>query len=225
MALGSNTGSIHDRIKSMKLRANDIQHVHDLDAISADVSKVLPVVDAATPGIAALAIAGLPTDTSLSDIDGDKGTTVFIACSILADALSSLEKRVKALQESLMQRVIDHYINSGQQRCTRLGRTAYVANEEWPKVVDDDLIKALGPSPDDTRINDAKEQAKARLVEALAKDPTTAHLLKTAYNHQSLRSFILSECPEDELGVRQIPEHLEGKLGVTTKPMIRVTKG
>jgi 6-pyruvoyl-tetrahydropterin synthase len=147
----------------------------------------------------------------------DDALTVYIEASKMLDDLEAKSKELKKLTSQIEPALIDYFKEKGQQRVTRNGRTVYLARELWPKVVDDDLKKVLAEKgvTDDKAFSAAEEVARARLIEALTNNPETAHLVKASYNHMTLRSFILNDCPEGEDGMPTIPEHLKGKLGIS----------
>lgn len=165
----------------------------------------------------AFTTAGVERPDDIALVPPDDALTVYIEASKMLDDLETKTKELKKLTGQIEPALIDYFKEKGQQRITRRGRTVYLARELWPKVVDDDLKKALSEKgvADDNAFAAAEEEARARLIEALAKDPETAHLVKASYNHMTLRSFILKDCPEGEDGMPTIPEHLKGKLGIS----------
>lgn len=155
--------------------------------------------------------AGIDPSASLTAVSDDKKLTLYIEAAKLRDELDQKSKELQKLLATLEGDIIEYFKQNGQQRVTRGGRTVYLARELWPKVVDDDLMVG---DLDDKAIASAQEQARSRLIEALANDPETKHLVKASYNHQTLRSYILQDLEEGDDGLPVIPEHLRGKLGV-----------
>jgi len=172
---------------------------------------------------AALAAGGFERGTSFEDVAAkpDEAVSVYIEASKIKDELEQKLKELSRLSSAIEPEIIKYFTEKGQQRVTRNGRTLYLAREIWPKIVDDDLVSGLS---DERAIDDAKERARARLIEALGTDPETKHLVKATYNHQTLRSYILNDVETGEDGLPIMPEHLKGKLGVTEVFKAKVLK-
>jgi hypothetical protein len=156
--------------------------------------------------------AKLERVAEIAAIPPDDALTLYIETAKLIDDLEQKTKELKKINTTLEPLLIEYFKDKGQQRVTRNGRTVYLARELWPKVVADDLTAGL---TDERDVSEADERAKSRLVDALANDPETSHLVKSSYNTMTLRSFILNDCEEGDDGMPTIPEHLKGKLGVT----------
>lgn len=169
----------------------------------------------------------IPLNMKPEEVPPDDAITLYIEAVKLRDDLDSKLKEIGRLTSTLEPSIIEYFKEKGQQRVTRGGRTVYLARELWPAVGMNDLIDAAGGlgNVDDATLATIQETARARLIEALATDPETKHLVKAAYNHQTLRSFILADCPEGDDGLPIIPEHLKGKLGVTEVFKAKVLKG
>lgn len=150
---------------------------------------------------------------------------LYIQLSKIKDEANAWAKRVQAAYDAVEPDVVDYFKNEGKQSDKRQGRTVYLAKELWPRINDEDLMGSLPEDASKELIAETRERARARLIEALAADPTTEHLVKSSYNNQTLRSYILHDCEEDpETLEKVIPEHLEGLLGVSERWRAKVLR-
>lgn len=163
--------------------------------------------------------AGL-TSKNIDELHPDDALSLYIEVVKLKDSLDLRVKELGKIASSIEPEIIAYFQEKGQQKVTRNGRTVYLAREIWPKVIDSDLSdSAISEEQREVAAN----AAKSRLVDALANDPMTSHLVKASYNHQTLRSFMLNDL-EQEDGVPIIPEHLQGKLGISEVFKAKVLK-
>ena len=150
---------------------------------------------------------------------------LYIELSRIRDEAKSWEKQVSAAFGAIEEDVVEYFKQEGKQKDTRLGRTVYLAKETWPKIIDEDLMGGLPEGASKELVAETREQARQRLIEALAADPTTEHLVRETYNSQTLRSYLLHDCDEDpETLEKVIPEHLDGLLGVSEKWRAKVLR-
>ena len=159
-----------------------------------------------------------PCDVALSeagierDLDGrieacieepDELVSYYIGLDAVRAALEAHLDEIKAEVTRLEPRVVDYFAQHGKTKDTRRGKTLFIRVDQYPRIVGD----------------------REKLVEALAGDPSTAHLVKQTVNSQSLRGFLLHDCPTDEETLEKtIPEHLVGKLGVAEKVRAKVAR-
>lgn len=169
-----------------------------------------------------LAAGGFGPDTSIDEVAAkpDEAISVYARAAAIREELERKSKEVSRLMSQLEPDIIRYFTEKGQQRVTRLGRTVYLARELWPKILTGDPVD---PS-NEAAVEAAAKNGRMMLVDALAGDPQTAHLVSPSYNHQTLRSFLLNDCElgDDDLPV--IPEHLKGKLGVSEVFKAKVVK-
>ena len=157
--------------------------------------------------------------------DTDLMMALYIELSKIRDEANSWQKRVQAAFEEVETDVVDYFKEEGKQRDTRRGRTVYLAKELWPRILDEDLMAEVPDEASKELVTEMRERARQRLIEALATDPTTEHLVRSTYNNQTLRSFILNDCEEDpETLEKVIPEHLQGLLGVSERWRAKVLR-
>lgn len=160
--------------------------------------------------------AAWPSDTLLA---------AFVELAKIKDAAKTWLKRVEAAVAELEPVVVDYFDAEDKQKDTRRGRTIYRRRELWPKIFKEDLEEGLPPDASKELLASVDEAARQRLIEALAGDPETEHLVKAAYNSNTLRSWILNDLKEDpETLMPIVPEHLEGRLGVVEKWRATVLK-
>lgn len=150
---------------------------------------------------------------------------LFIELSRIKDEANAWLKRVQKAFDEVETDVVDYFKEEGKQKDTRRGRTVYLAREIWPRILDEDLMTGLPEGASKELVAEHRELARQRLIEALARDPTTEHLVRSTYNNQTLRSFILHDCEEDpETLEKVIPEHLRGMLGVSERYRAKVLR-
>jgi hypothetical protein len=157
--------------------------------------------------------------------DSDTTLAVYIELSKIRDKLDADLKKTKAHLSYLEDIVVEYFMEQGIQRVTRAGRTIMLTTETWPKIVKDDLLRELGDDPSKADLKTIDEVGRQRLVEALANDPTTSHLVKSAYNHKTLQSFVLNELHMDPETLEYvIPEHLAGLLSVSMRHRAKIRR-
>ncbi len=157
--------------------------------------------------------------------DSDTLLAVYIELAKIRDGAKAYLKHVEAAYHGLETNVCEYFDKHEIQKDTRRGRTISISTEKWPKIIAEDLELMLPPNASKEAKDGVKEVARARLVEALAADPDTEHLVKSTFNSTTLRSWILSDLPIDpETLLPVIPEHLEGRLGVVEKDRAKVLK-
>lgn len=141
------------------------------------------------------------------DLNPDRMMDLMIALDQLKRRYKVLGEITAELKERLAKGVVEYFEDNEKDKEPRRGRTIYRATERWPKI--------LG--------------SKDRLVAAMRADPTTNHLVNENFNTNSLRSFLLKDCLafDEQTGEEriEIPEHLEGLLGVSEVVKIKVLKG
>ncbi len=149
----------------------------------------------------------------------------FVELAKLKEAAKLWLKRVEAAFADLEQPVLDYFDEEEKDGDKRRGRNIVRRRELWPKIVKDDLEEGLPPDASKELLAAVDEQARARLIEALAADPLTEHLVKSTYNGNTLRSWVLSDLQTDpETLMPVVPEHLEGKMTVVEKWRASVLK-
>ena len=157
--------------------------------------------------------------------DGDTLLAVYVELAKIRDSAKAWLKHVEAAFHTLEPDVCEYFDKHEKQKDTRRGRTISIAHETWPKIIAEDLESMLPPDASKEAKADVAEVARARLVEALAGDPDTEHLVKSTFNSTTIRSWILNDLPTDpETLLPVIPEHLEGRLGVVEKDRAKVLK-
>lgn len=166
----------------------------------------------------ALETIGIDPKTRDDELSGDQLIDFYIELANIQKQASNTEKSASAAMKSIQEDVIKHFIEHGQERVTRRGRTLYLARELWPKVLCDDLIDLYKLQTGRRELTDEeydaiRGQAKDRLVEALKNSPYTEHLVTESFNSQSLRGFMSKDCEIDPDGFPIVPEHLDGMLG------------
>lgn len=162
--------------------------------------------------------ANLAGDAAPEELHEDNQIDLYIEATKIKKELESKVKELDRVLGAIQPVIIEHFTQLGQQRVTRRGMTVYLSREVWPKPVDSDLVEAGETPPDEI-----KSVARARLIEALKSDGSTAHLISEGYNAQQLRSFIMNDCDEGEDGLPVMPEHLEGIMGVSEVFRAKVT--
>lgn len=165
--------------------------------------------------------AGVDPSIQASLVPDDDALTLYIEASKLIDFHEQQVKELKKLTGAIEPAMIEYFKAKGTQKITRNGRTVYLAREIWPKILDSDLTEGI---TDEGVLATAKETARSRLIEALAGDEETKHLVSATYSHMTLRSFILNDCQEGDDGLPIIPEHLRGKLGVAEQFRAKVLR-
>ena len=159
--------------------------------------------------------------------DNDDRVAIYAEASKIRNRLKNDMTRLQRMIDTLEPEIVDRFQSLGQERVTLRGVTIYLARELWPKVLDDGLVPDgvdLDDLTDDQR-SGLQNSARDRLISALSSDPQTEHLVKQSYNHQTLRSFLLHECEENpDTMLPDVPEHLNGILGVTEKYRARVLR-
>ena len=166
----------------------------------------------------ALAAVGVP---DAPDTDDDR-LDAYIELARLREDLEEDLDQVKRRMAALEPDVLRAFVDRAQQRVTRRGRTAHLRRDIWPHVVSEGI--SVDPSmPARDREHAAREAGRRRLLERLKGDPTTRHLVHEAYNHQTLRSWMLQDLPRGEDGLPEVPEHLEGALAAEERWSVRVT--
>lgn len=150
---------------------------------------------------------------------------LYIELSKIRDEAKSWEKQVSSAFGVVEEDVVEYFKQEGKQKDTRRGRTVYLSKETWPKIMDEDLMGGLPEGSSKELIAETRERARQRLIEALAQDPTTEHLVRETYNSQTLRSYLLNDCEDDpETLEKVIPEHLQGMLGVSERWRAKVLR-
>jgi len=157
---------------------------------------------------------------SLDKLTADQAITLTIEATKLKQQYEAKVKEMDSAISTLQGIIIEYFQLNNQTKVSRNGRTLYLARELWPKAIPDKCNGASTPE----ELEAADERGKALLIEALKNDPETEHLVKTTYNSQTLRSFILNDCPEGDDGMPVMPEHLKGKLGVSEVFKAKVIK-
>jgi len=161
---------------------------------------------------------GLPLDLHPDDLTAEQQLDVFIELHRRSRSLDDLVKQVKKRLDDLEPEVMTHMQETGTQSINRRGMTVYLAREDWPSAFDDDLVREFGDNPTKAQLESAKAAATDRLLKALSDDQETAHLVRSSFNHQTLRSFVLNDCKFNEESMEyELPDHLRGKLAVITK--------
>lgn len=182
-----------------------------------------------TPLEIALVRAGRPALASggqdRTTWDTDTLLAVFVELQKMREDADRWAKRVKAALDELEQPVIDYFDQEEKKGDKRRGRNIVLRREVWPKIVKDDLEENLPPDASKELLASVDEQARARLIEALAADPQTEHLVKSTYNGNTLRSWVLSDLQIDpETLMPVVPEHLKGMMTVVEKWRASVLK-
>lgn len=163
-------------------------------------------------------ILGISVVTSPENLTDEQRLDLFIELHRKSRAIDDLVKQVKKRIDDIEPEIMTHMQETGTQSINRRGMTVYLAREDWPSAFYDDLVRELGDDPSVSQIESAKAAAADRLLAALSDDPATAHLVRSSFNHMSLRSFILNDCQFDEKTMTyELPDHLQGKLCVITK--------
>lgn len=170
---------------------------------------------------AARAAAEREVDRECDESVPDCRIDLLIELDALAKDYEARAKAAKVELERVGAMVIEDFMAVGEQSRNRRGRTVYLRKEEWPK-----LNYAVPPGVEDESVlADAEASAKDRLVAALAGDPRTAFLVKPGYNTQSLRSWMLRECPVDDATMKRvIPDFLAESLTVSEQFKVAVRK-
>lgn len=151
---------------------------------------------------------------------------VYVELAKLRDVAKVWLKRVQAALDDLEPDVCDFFEEHEWKGVDARGRRISKVTETWPKIIAKDLEDALPPDASKELKAEVAERARQRLIEALAADPQTEHLVKESYNGNTLRSWLLNDLETDpETLLPIIPEHLEGKLEAVEKLRARVTKG
>lgn len=182
-------------------------------------------LDGTNPVELALERAGKADAPATERWSSDTLLATFVELAKIREDAEAWLKHVKAALTELELLVVQHFDDEDKQRETRRGRTIFMRRELWPKIFAEDLEESLPPDASKELKASVAEAARNRLIEALAADPQTEHLVKSTYNGNTLRSWILNDLEVDPETLMPImPEHLEGKLGVVEKLRATVLK-
>lgn len=151
--------------------------------------------------------------------------STFVELAKLREAADAWQKKCKASLDVFEEIVADYFEEEEIDGDKRRGRNIVRRRELWPKIEKDDLQEGVPDDASDELLAAIAEQARSRLIEALSQDPQTEHLVKSTFNHNTLRSWVRNDLPVDpETLMPVVPEHLKGKLAVVEKWRVSVLK-